>query len=96
MTAKLLFLFGFSYASAASWNRAKCYSRSAAGQPASRMPAAAAKRIPQPRHRLECRWQRDPATGALRAQWVCLAADSAASASGRDIAGGRDALRPAA
>jgi hypothetical protein len=57
MTAKLLFFHEFASAGAASRTRANEYLRQAAGQPASRAPAAA-KYIPKLRPRLECRWKR--------------------------------------
>ena len=93
MTAKLLFLFEFAHASAASRIRAKGFSRNRAGL-AMPSPPSAAKRIPQPRPRLECRWQSDPVTGALRAHWVCPAADSGAHVSAGDIVEDRRRLRP--
>ena len=93
MTAKLLFLFEFAHAFAATRVRAKGYSRNAAGEPTSLAPAAA-KHIPQLRPRLECRWHRDPATGALRAVWQRPRADRGANPSGEDIADGRVRLRP--
>jgi hypothetical protein len=108
MTAKLLIFYDFARVSAASRTRANEYLRHAAGQPTSRLPADP-WHISHLRLRLECRWQIDPVTGALRAHWVRIAADHGSGATAEDviddrrclrpdlaIAGGRDALRLAA
>jgi hypothetical protein len=79
MTAKLLKFNGFARVAAAPFARANEYSRGAAGASFSR--AADTRHIPRLRAPLECRWQIDPATGALQARWVDPATDRGAHAS---------------
>ena len=93
MTAKLLFFYDFARAGLALRAPANAYSRNAGGHPLSRTPAPA-RYMPRLRPRLECRWQIDPVTGALRAHWVCPAADSGAGASAGDSIEDRRRLRP--
>ena len=108
MTAKLLIFYDFARVSAASRTRANEYLRHAAGQPTSRLPADP-WHISHLRLRLECRWQIDPVTGALRARWVRASADRGVRASVDDnietrpcwrqalnVAGGSAAARAAA
>jgi hypothetical protein len=79
MTTKLLNFYDFARVAAAPFARANECSRGAAG--ASLSPAADTRHIPRLRAPVECRWQIDPATGALQARWVDPSADRGADAS---------------
>ena len=93
MTAKLLFFHDFARAAAASRARSNAFSRNAAAR--SIAPASAAARyVPHVRPRAECRWQVDPATGALRARWQRPCADRGAGSTASDIIDGQGHLRP--
>jgi hypothetical protein len=104
MTTKLLNFYDSAWVPFA---RANEYSSSAVGALSSR--AADTRHIPRLRAPLECRWQIDPATGALLARWIDPATDRGTRASGDDyneprpcrrrplnVAGGSAATRLAA
>src|SRR5215472_1375237 len=77
MTAKLLSFYGFARATVAPSARGNGYSRRAAGAVFSRV--ADTRHIPHLQSPLACRWQIDPATGALLACWIDPATDQASS-----------------
>jgi hypothetical protein len=80
MTSKFLNFYDFAWVAAPPFARANEYSSSAVGALSSR--AADTRHIPRLRAPLECRWQIDPATGALLARWIDPATDRGTRASG--------------
>jgi hypothetical protein len=75
MIAKVLTFYDFTHLRAAQRARVSAYSRGASFP---RGPDT--RQIPRSRSLLECRWQTDPATGALAARWVDPSADAGAGA----------------